>query len=143
MYINNRDFSLLGFTANVQLVVTHVISIAIVAQFKWVMAISSSSKRVIATILVFLYGHQLAVMATPKPYDHFSSIGKLFAARDDKAKAQSQAESAKQLILSQTQDVLRKERELKQLKSDSLIFQKDSKIQMALSNCLLQLCMFG
>jgi hypothetical protein len=34
MYINNRDFSLLGFTANVQLVVTHVISIAIFAQFK-------------------------------------------------------------------------------------------------------------
>jgi len=34
MYINNRDFSLLGFTANVQLVVTHVISIAIFAPFK-------------------------------------------------------------------------------------------------------------
>ena len=71
------------------------------------MAISSSSKGVIATILVFLYGHQLAIMmATPKAHDHFSSIGKLFAARDAEAKAKSQAQSAKALILSQTADVL-------------------------------------
>jgi hypothetical protein len=89
------------------------------------MAISSSSKGVIATILVFLYGHQLAVMATPKPYDHFTSIGKLFAARDAEAKAKSQAESAKALILSQTQDVLRKERELEQLKTDLSAYAQD------------------
>ena len=113
MYISNRlmrDLSLLGFTANVQLVVTHVISIAICAQFKWP-----------------VLSHPTA-MATPTPplpkaFDHFSSIGKMLQARD--AKAQAQAESAKRLVLAEAADVLKKERELAQQKADLSTYAQD------------------
>ena len=96
MYINNRvmfDLSLLGFTANVQLVVTHVISIAICAQCKWPVHLSHPSTMT-------------------KVFDHFSSITKMLQQRDTKAK--EQAETAKQLVIRESADVLKKERQLKE-----------------------------
>ena len=100
-----RDLSLLGFTANVQLVVTHVISIAICAQFKWPLP------------------SQLAAMATPRPFDHFSSIGKLLEARE--AKARAQADTAKRLVMAEAADVLRRKRELAQQKADLSAYAQD------------------
>ena len=125
MYINNRvmfDLSLLGFTANVQLVVTHVISIAICAQFKWPVHLSHPS-----------------TMA--KAFDHFSSITKMLQQRDAKAKAQ--AETAKQLVIRESADVLKKERqlaeqeqELAQQKADLQAYAQDLMQYKCLENSL-------
>ncbi len=123
------DLSLLGFTANVQLVVTHVISIAICAQFKWPVHLSHPTAMATPT------------HPQPKAFDHFSSIAKRLQERDAKVKAQ--AETAKQLVLKEAADVLKKERqlakqeqELAQQKADLSAYAQDLMQYKRLENSL-------
>ena len=62
-------------------------------------------------------------MATPRPFDHFSSVVKLLEARE--AKARAQADAAKKLVMVEAADVLRKERELAQQKADLSAYAQD------------------
>ena len=80
----------------------------------------------------------------PKAFDHFSSITKRLQERDAKVKAQ--AETAKQLVLKETADVLKKERqlakqeqELAQQKADLSAYAQDLMQYKRLEN-LLESC---
>jgi hypothetical protein len=76
-----------------------------------------------------------------KVFDHFSSITKMLQQRD--AKAKSQAETAKQLVIKESADVLKKERqlaeqeqELAQQKADLQAYAQDLMQYKRLENSL-------
>ena len=78
-----------------------------------------------------------------KAFDHFSSITKMLQQRDGEAKAKAQAESAKQLVLKETADVLNKrrqlaeqEQELAQQKADLQAYAQDLMQYKCLENSL-------
>ena len=69
-------------------------------------------------------------MATPRPFDHFSSVVKQLevrqkAAAEQAAKIAAQAEAANKLVMVEAAEVIRKERELAQQKADLEAYAQD------------------